>query len=124
MQFRQTLRFCTARDGTRIAVASIGAGPPLVRAAHWLSHVEHDQASPVWRPWLAELARHHTYIRYDQRGCGLSDREVSDLLGRATDVVRAARVAITAGDEPSYAGLRRDLLELSDQLVAQREELG
>lgn len=79
MQFRQTLRFCTARDGTRIAVASVGSGPPLVRAAHWLSHVEHDQASPVWRPWLAELARHHTYIRYDQRGCGLSDREVSDL---------------------------------------------
>ena len=75
---RQTLRFCTAADGTRIAIASIGSGPPLVRAAHWLSHVEHDLHSPVWRPWLAELASHHTYIRYDQRGCGLSDSEVSD----------------------------------------------
>lgn len=79
MQHRQVLRFCTASDGTRIAIASIGSGPPLVRAAHWLSHVEHDQASPVWRPWLDELSRHHCYIRYDQRGCGLSDREVSDL---------------------------------------------
>ena len=78
MELRQTLRFCTATDGTRIAVATIGTGPPLVRAAHWLSHVEHDQASPVWRPWLAALARHHTYIRYDQRGCGLSDRDVHD----------------------------------------------
>ena len=57
-------------------------------------------------------------------GLDRQDREVSDLLGRATDVVRAARVAITAGDEPSYAGLRRDLLELSDELDAQREELG
>ncbi len=75
---RQTLRFCTAADGTRIAIASIGSGPPLVRAAHWLSHVEHDLHSPVWRPWLAELGSQHTYIRYDQRGCGLSDSEVSD----------------------------------------------
>ena len=78
MPTRQNLRFCTAPDGTRIAVASIGSGPPLVRAAHWLSHVEHDLTSPVWRPWLTELARGHTYIRYDQRGCGLSDRDVSE----------------------------------------------
>jgi pimeloyl-ACP methyl ester carboxylesterase/DNA-binding CsgD family transcriptional regulator len=78
MQQRQSLRFCTASDGTRIAIASIGSGPPLLRAAHWLSHVEHDLDSPVWRPWLAELSRGHTYIRYDQRGCGLSDRNVAD----------------------------------------------
>jgi pimeloyl-ACP methyl ester carboxylesterase/DNA-binding CsgD family transcriptional regulator len=76
---RQSLQFCTARDGTRIAIASVGSGPPLLRASHWLSHVEHDLDSPVWRPWLEALARHHTYIRYDQRGCGLSDRVVDDL---------------------------------------------
>lgn len=79
MPLRQSLQFCTPADGTRIAIASIGSGPPLVRAAHWLSHVEHDLDSPVWRPWLAELSRDHTYIRYDQRGCGLSDHEVADL---------------------------------------------
>jgi pimeloyl-ACP methyl ester carboxylesterase/DNA-binding CsgD family transcriptional regulator len=78
MQQRQSLRFCTATDGTRIAIASIGSGPPLLRAAHWLSHVEHDLQSPVWRPWLAELSRDRTYIRYDQRGCGLSDRDIAD----------------------------------------------
>jgi pimeloyl-ACP methyl ester carboxylesterase/DNA-binding CsgD family transcriptional regulator len=78
MRLRQDLRVCTSRDGTRIAIASIGAGPPLVRAAHWLSHVEHDLESPVWRPWLAELSRQHTYIRYDQRGSGLSDSDASD----------------------------------------------
>ena len=79
MPARQTLRFCTSPDGTRIAFASIGSGPPLVRAAHWLSHVEYDLQSPVWRSWLTELSRDHSYVRYDQRGCGLSDREVTDL---------------------------------------------
>lgn len=76
MATRQTLRFCTSADGVRIALASFGAGPPLVRAAHWLSHVEHDWDSPVWLPWLQALGRDHTYIRYDQRGCGLSDADV------------------------------------------------
>jgi pimeloyl-ACP methyl ester carboxylesterase/DNA-binding CsgD family transcriptional regulator len=79
MSLRQDVRFCTTADGTRIGVASIGTGPPLVRASHWLSHVEHDLASPVWRPWLRELSRHHTYHRYDPRGCGLSDRVVDAL---------------------------------------------
>jgi pimeloyl-ACP methyl ester carboxylesterase/DNA-binding CsgD family transcriptional regulator len=79
MTSRQKLGFCTSADGTRIAIASIGSGPPLVRAAHWLSHVEYDLASPVWHPWLVELSRNHTYIRYDQRGCGLSDRDAADL---------------------------------------------
>lgn len=74
----QHLRFVTAADGPRIAVASVGSGPALVRAAHWLSHVEHDPASPVWRPWLAALSSQHTYVRYDQRGCGLSDADVRD----------------------------------------------
>lgn len=78
MSQRQQLRFVTSADGTRIAVASIGSGPPLVRAAHWLSHVEHDLASPVWRPWLEALSRQHNYIRYDQRGCGLSDADVRE----------------------------------------------
>ena len=75
---RQRLRFCNAPDGTRIAISSIGSGPPLLRAAHWLSHVEHDLHSPVWRPWLTELSRDHHYICYDQRGCGLSDSAVAD----------------------------------------------
>jgi pimeloyl-ACP methyl ester carboxylesterase/DNA-binding CsgD family transcriptional regulator len=70
----QHIRFCKSRDGAQIAMASIGRGPPLLRTAHWLSHVEHDARSPVWTHWLEALSRDHTYIRYDQRGCGLSDR--------------------------------------------------
>ena len=73
-QLAQHIRFCKARDGAQIAMASLGRGPPLLRAAHWLSHVEHDARSPVWTHWLEALSRDHTFIRYDQRGCGLSDR--------------------------------------------------
>lgn len=71
----QQIRFCTSRDGTRIAYATCGAGPPLVWIGHWVRHLELDWDSPVWRPWLSLLTRHHTLIRYDFRGCGLSDRE-------------------------------------------------
>ena len=79
MKMRQSFRFVTSRDGTRIAVAAIGKGPPLLRSAHWLSHVQYDAESPVWRPWLRALSNRHTYIRYDQRGCGLSDRSPTDI---------------------------------------------
>jgi pimeloyl-ACP methyl ester carboxylesterase/DNA-binding CsgD family transcriptional regulator len=61
-----------------IAYGVHGSGPPLVKAANWLTHIEHDWASPVWRHWLAGLGAHHTVIRYDERGCGLSDREVGE----------------------------------------------
>jgi pimeloyl-ACP methyl ester carboxylesterase/DNA-binding CsgD family transcriptional regulator len=71
----QHIRFCTSRDGTRIAYATCGSGPPLVWAAHWVHHLKFDWDSPVWRPWLSMLARRHTLVRYDMRGCGLSDRE-------------------------------------------------
>ena len=72
----QDIRFCTAPDGVRIAYATVGDGPPLVKAANYLTHLEHDWQGPVWRHWLRGLAQHHTLVRYDERGCGLSDREV------------------------------------------------
>lgn len=75
----QRIRFCTAADGARIAYATSGEGPPLVKPANWLTHLEYDWESPVWRPWLHELSRGHTLVRYDERGSGLSDREVADL---------------------------------------------
>jgi pimeloyl-ACP methyl ester carboxylesterase/transcriptional regulator with XRE-family HTH domain len=74
----QQIRFCTAPDGARLAYATAGAGPPLVKAANWLSHLEFDRHSPVWRHWLAELSGHHTLIRYDERGCGLSDWDADE----------------------------------------------
>lgn len=79
MKLRQTIRFCRSGDGTRIAVAEGGEGPVILRAAHWLSHCYHDVESPVWRPWLETLSAQHRFVRYDPRGCGLSDRIVDDL---------------------------------------------
>lgn len=73
---KQDIRFCTASDGVRIGYATMGKGPPLVKAANYLTHLEHDRRSPVWNHWLRELSRHHTLVRYDTRGCGLSDLEV------------------------------------------------
>jgi pimeloyl-ACP methyl ester carboxylesterase/DNA-binding winged helix-turn-helix (wHTH) protein len=75
----QRIRFCTASDGVRIAYATSGAGPPLVKPANWLTHLEFDWESPVWRHWLRELSRDHTLVRYDERGSGLSDRDAADL---------------------------------------------
>ena len=72
----QEIRFCTAGDGTRLAFATSGTGPPLVKAANWLSHLDYDWESPVWRHWLAELSRRFRLIRYDERGCGLSDWDI------------------------------------------------
>ena len=73
---QQEIHFCQTPDGVRLAWSKSGSGPPLVKTAHWLGHLEYDVDSPVWRPYIAELAKHYTLIRYDQRGCGLSDRDV------------------------------------------------
>jgi pimeloyl-ACP methyl ester carboxylesterase len=70
---QQEIRFCTASDGVRLAYATMGEGPPLVKVANWLSHLDYDWESPVWRHWLVELSRRFTLVRYDERGCGLSD---------------------------------------------------
>ena len=75
----QTIRFCTAPDGVRIAYAIAGKGPPIVKVANWLTHLEFDWESPVWRHVLEGLAEHRQLIRYDVRGTGLSDRDVSDI---------------------------------------------
>lgn len=74
MRDRQKLRFCTSSDGVRLAYATVGGGPPLVKASNWLTHLEYDWQSPIWRHWVEGLSRDHTYLRYDARGCGLSDR--------------------------------------------------
>jgi pimeloyl-ACP methyl ester carboxylesterase/DNA-binding CsgD family transcriptional regulator len=75
----QEIRFCQAPDGVRLAWARHGSGPPLVKAANWLTHLEYDWDSPVWRHWLRGLGERNTVIRYDERGCGLSDRNFDEV---------------------------------------------
>jgi DNA-binding SARP family transcriptional activator/pimeloyl-ACP methyl ester carboxylesterase len=72
-RLRQEIRFCRTADGVTLAFASSGSGPPLVKVASWMTHIDHDWRSPVWHHWLVELSRRHRLIRYDERGCGLSD---------------------------------------------------
>lgn len=75
----QEIKFCSTADGTGIAYSAVGTGPPFVKAANWLNHLELDWTSPVWNHWLSEFGRGQRLIRYDERGTGLSDRKVVDL---------------------------------------------
>jgi pimeloyl-ACP methyl ester carboxylesterase/DNA-binding CsgD family transcriptional regulator len=91
----QTVRFCSAPDGVQIAYAVHGAGPPLLVSTCWFSNLQHDWESPVWRHFLRDLGRIATVIRFDERGSGLSDRDVSDfsLEARTGDLEAVADAA-------------------------------
>jgi len=82
-QHQQTIRYATTRDGVRLAWAksgpSSGSAPALVRAATWITHLEYDWESPVWRHWVRFLGDHFQLLRYDERGCGLSQNDVKEL---------------------------------------------
>jgi DNA-binding SARP family transcriptional activator/pimeloyl-ACP methyl ester carboxylesterase len=75
----QEIRFCVAKDGVRIAYATAGAGPPLAKAANWLSHLEYDWRSPIWQHLIGLLTENHTLVRYDERANGLSDLDAADV---------------------------------------------
>lgn len=76
---RQDVRFVRTPDQVNLAWADIGRGMPLVKAATWLTHLKYDIESPVWRHWIRFFVEHFRYIRYDERGCGMSDWQVGDL---------------------------------------------
>ena len=70
---KQEIRYCKAPDGVRLAYSTVGNGPPMLKSAHWMGHLEYDWELPISRPLLLGLAGDHTLIRYDARGNGLSD---------------------------------------------------
>ena len=76
---RQEIHFCQARDGVQLAYSRIGQGPAIVKTGNWMTHLEFDLESPIWRHLYRELSRDHTVYRYDARGNGLSDREIADI---------------------------------------------
>ncbi len=79
VNLKQEIRYCKAPDGVRLAYATVGTGPPILRSAHWLGHLEYDWELPIARHFLLGLANDHTLIRYDARGNGLSDRDVDKI---------------------------------------------
>lgn len=95
---RQHVRFCKSFDGAEIAYAVSGSGPPVLMLPSWLSHLEYQWRSVAWRPWLEALSERYRLIRYDPRGCGLSDRNV-DALSFDAWVADAAAVADAVGED-------------------------
>lgn len=71
---QQIVRFCTSVDGTQIAWAQVGDGPPVLRAPHWLNHLEYEWNNPLKGPMIEAWAAQTRFVRFDQRGNGLSDR--------------------------------------------------
>src|SRR5262249_17599415 len=67
---KQHIQYATSSDGVRIAYAAMGQGTPVVRASHWLTHLEYELDSPVWRHLILGMASRHKFIRYDGRGTG------------------------------------------------------
>jgi class 3 adenylate cyclase/pimeloyl-ACP methyl ester carboxylesterase len=78
-RYEQEIKFCVTPDGVQLAYARMGSGPPLVKTGNWMTHLEFDFETPLWRHLYGELSRDHTLIRYDARGNGLSDRDVEEL---------------------------------------------
>lgn len=78
-RYEQEIHFCTTPDGIQLAYARMGSGPPLVKTGNWMTHLEFDFESPIWRHLYLGLSRDRTLIRYDSRGNGLSDRDVEDV---------------------------------------------
>jgi class 3 adenylate cyclase/pimeloyl-ACP methyl ester carboxylesterase len=99
---KQEIRFCSAPDGVQLAWSMLGQGPPLVKTGNWMTHLEYELESPIWRHLYLELAKMRTLIRYDARGNGLSDRTVDDIsfdafvcdLEAVIDAAKVARFAL------------------------------
>ena len=76
---RQQIRFVKATDGAQLAWAQSGRGPTLVKAANWLTHLEYELRSPVWKHWLEFFSKNFRFVRYDERGCGMSGWQDGEL---------------------------------------------
>ncbi|HEU4886790.1 MAG TPA: alpha/beta fold hydrolase [Thermoanaerobaculia bacterium] len=97
---RQRIRYLRTRDGVQLAWAEAGTGPLLVKSANWLTHLEFEWESPVWSHWIRFFSRHFRFIRYDERGCGMTDWDVAELsMERWVDDLEAV-VEAAAPSEP------------------------
>jgi DNA-binding winged helix-turn-helix (wHTH) protein/pimeloyl-ACP methyl ester carboxylesterase len=101
----QEVTFCRTADGVNLALASVGTGAPLIKVANWLTHVEYDWESPIWLPLLQHLAERCRLIRYDGRGNGLADRDVTDISFAAFVRDLEAVVAAAEVERPAFLGI-------------------
>jgi len=93
----QRIRYLRTADSVQLAWAEAGTGPVVVKGPNWLTHLEYEWESPVWRHWMQFFSRHFRFIRYDERGCGMTDWDVADIsperqLTDLSDVIAAADI--------------------------------
>lgn len=93
----QRIQYVRTRDGVNLAWSQAGTGPVLIKAANWLTHLEYEWESPVWRHWIRFFTDNFRYIRHDERGCGMSEWAVGELslerwIEDLEDIVTAARL--------------------------------
>ena len=106
MKLQQRVRYLKASDGTRLAWAEAGSGPLVVKAATWLSHLEYEWESPVWKHWLQFFSTHSRFVRYDERGCGMSDWQVGTLsMEQWTDDLEAVIAAARPTEPVTLLGM-------------------
>lgn len=96
-KLRQRIRYLRTGDGVQLAWAEVGSGPVLIKGSNWLSHLEYELESPVWGHWIRFFADHFRFLRWDDRGCGMTDRDVEELsfeswLGDLEAVVAASGI--------------------------------
>jgi pimeloyl-ACP methyl ester carboxylesterase len=102
----QRIRYLRTSDGVNLAWAEAGSGPVLIKAANWLTHLEYEWESPVWRHWMLFLSRHFRFVRYDERGCGMSDWNVGDLsFARWVEDLEAVTEAATVTEPFGLLGI-------------------
>ncbi len=103
---RQQIRYVKASDGSRLAWAESGEGPVVVKAANWLTHLEFEWESPIWKHWLQFFSAHFRFVRYDERGCGMSEWRTGDLdIGRWTEDLECVIDAAGAREPVTLLGI-------------------
>jgi pimeloyl-ACP methyl ester carboxylesterase/DNA-binding CsgD family transcriptional regulator len=96
----QRIRYLRTPDGVQLAWAEAGAGPTLIKAANWMTHLEFEWESPVWRHWMRFFSSNFRFVRHDERGCGMTDWNVGDLsFARWVEDLEAV-VGVAATEEP------------------------
>jgi pimeloyl-ACP methyl ester carboxylesterase len=99
--FRQDIRVATTADAVRIAYASSGEGPPLVRAAHWMTHLDWDWRSATLGPRIRAFSRRNKLLRYDGRSYGMSDRDAAP--GTLNDCVHELETVVNCAGVEQFA---------------------
>src|SRR4026208_1120176 len=121
---RQRIRYLHTADGVRLAWAEAGEGPLLVKASNWLTHLEYDWESPVWRHWGRCLAAHVRAVRYDGRGCGMTDWNVGDLsYERWVEDLEAVADTVATGEPMTLLGISQGASICIDYAVRHPERV-